>query len=173
MSRSRGKLACWALANAVTWPALQTFRGLSLARAHRREHLSETFPQPRGVAAFARAGGALGRRRVVAKPFAAGRAIRLWRQRELLEPGRALCGDPYEFGTPPSLVFRTPGYPLVLAGLYLAYGDTPPVAAARALGAMLGAMAVLGTYLLAARLFDEARRCWLPRSWRFRRVRSA
>ena len=64
-------------------------------------------------------------------------------------------GDAYEFGAPPAQVFRTPGYPLVLAGLFLAYGDEPPVAAARVLNALLGTLAVWGVHALALRLFDR------------------
>ncbi|HEY1603822.1 MAG TPA: glycosyltransferase family 39 protein [Pirellulales bacterium] len=69
--------------------------------------------------------------------------------------GAIARGDPYEFGSPPAKVFRTPGYPLVLAGLFLAYGAEPPVAAARLLNAVLGTCAVAGVYGLAVRLFDR------------------
>ena len=69
--------------------------------------------------------------------------------------GAIARGEPYVCGTPDSAVFRTPGYPLVLAGLFLAFGGEPPVMAARAVGAVLGTLAVWGVYLLATRLFDR------------------
>ena len=47
-----------------------------------------------------------------------------------------------------------PGYPLVLAVLFVAAGGEPPVMAARALNAVLGTLAVGCVYALAARLFD-------------------
>lgn len=74
-----------------------------------------------------------------------------------LELGRAIAhGGPYEYGSPDARVFRTPGYPLVLAGLFVVAGDRPPLIAARFLGAALGTIAVAGVYCLARQLFDTA-----------------
>jgi 4-amino-4-deoxy-L-arabinose transferase-like glycosyltransferase len=69
--------------------------------------------------------------------------------------GTIARGEPYEFGTPPALVFRTPGYPLILSTLFFASGREPPVTAALALNAALGALTVLGVYAVARRLFDH------------------
>ncbi len=57
--------------------------------------------------------------------------------------GQAIArGDPYEYQSPDRRVFRTPGYPLMLAGLFRVFGDDMPVTAARALSAALGGLAV-------------------------------
>lgn len=64
-------------------------------------------------------------------------------------------GQDYQFGTPDARVFRTPGYPLLLAGLFLLAGDEPSVFAARIVGALLGTIGVGGIYWLAVRLFDR------------------
>ena len=69
--------------------------------------------------------------------------------------GAIARGDPYEFGAPPARAFRMPGYPLLLAGLFRVYGGEPPIAAARALNAVLGTCAVYGVYALGSRLFDR------------------
>ena len=52
-------------------------------------------------------------------------------------------------------MFRTPGYPLVLAPLFLFSQGEPPVYLARALSAVLGTIAVGGVYRLGTRLFDR------------------
>jgi 4-amino-4-deoxy-L-arabinose transferase-like glycosyltransferase len=62
-------------------------------------------------------------------------------------------GGPYQYG-PEGKVFRTPGYPLVLASLFVA-GRDPPVLAARALSALCGTAAIGAVYWLAALLFDR------------------
>jgi 4-amino-4-deoxy-L-arabinose transferase-like glycosyltransferase len=71
------------------------------------------------------------------------------------ELGRAVArGGPYEFGADRAKVFRTPGYPLLLSGVFLALGNDPPVIWARALGAVIGTLAVGCVSLLAWQLFD-------------------
>jgi 4-amino-4-deoxy-L-arabinose transferase-like glycosyltransferase len=50
--------------------------------------------------------------------------------------------EPYQYESLDARVFRTPGYPLLLAGLFRVFGDDPPVMAARALSAALGGLAV-------------------------------
>ena len=71
------------------------------------------------------------------------------------ELGRAIAaGRPYEFGPHKLKAFRTPGYPLLLAGLFGFAGDDPPVIYGRFLSAILGTMAVGGIAALAWILFD-------------------
>ncbi|MCO6459536.1 MAG: glycosyltransferase family 39 protein, partial [Pirellulaceae bacterium] len=69
-------------------------------------------------------------------------------------------GEPYQYGGPDLRVFRTPGYPLLLAGLLVLVGDDPPAFWARAMGALLGVAAVAGTGCLAWQLFDS-RAAWI------------
>lgn len=64
-------------------------------------------------------------------------------------------GEPYQYGSPDARVFRMPGYPLLLAGLFAFVGDDPPVLAGRALSAILGTLAVAGVYGLGRQLFDS------------------
>lgn len=67
--------------------------------------------------------------------------------------GRSIAqGEPYQYGTPDARVFRTPGYPLLLAGLFSLGAES--VLAARLLGAVLGTAAVAATYALARVLFN-------------------
>ncbi len=63
--------------------------------------------------------------------------------------------QPYEFGPGPGKIFRTPGYPLLLAPLFLVRDD-PPVMWARIEGAVLGTLAVAGVMYLSRSLFDES-----------------
>jgi len=71
--------------------------------------------------------------------------------------GRAIAsGEPYRFGNADSRVFRAPGYPVLLAPLFLLGGSEPPVFWARALGAMFGTLSVAGVWWLARRLFNPA-----------------
>src|SRR3990170_763467 len=66
--------------------------------------------------------------------------------------GQAIAhGGPYEYGSPDARVFRAPGYPLVLAPLFVLGGDELPVLWARVLGAVLGTAAVGGVGWLAWR----------------------
>lgn len=68
--------------------------------------------------------------------------------------GRAIAdGKPYQYGD--ARVFRTPGYPLVLAPLFWIGGDKPPVAWGFAESAVLGTAAVGGVFWLARILFDR------------------
>ena len=72
------------------------------------------------------------------------------------ELGRAIAqGRPYAYGPEQYRIFRTPGYPILLAGLFLVFGNDPPLLAARALSAILGTLAVGGVASLARLLFDE------------------
>ncbi len=71
------------------------------------------------------------------------------------ELGRRIArGQPYEFGPERYAIFRTPGYPILLAGLFLLDSE-PPVMCGRALSAVLGTIAVAGVASLARRLFDR------------------
>jgi len=63
-------------------------------------------------------------------------------------------GEPYQTN-PDRRVFRTPGYPLLLAGLFWTAGEEPPVMWARVLNATLGVIAVAGVVLLTGLLFDR------------------
>jgi len=77
------------------------------------------------------------------------------------ELGRAIAeARPYQVGDPPARVFRTPGYPLLLAPLFLLGGAEPPVFWARAENALLGTLCVAAVWWLARRLFDE-RSAWI------------
>jgi len=68
--------------------------------------------------------------------------------------GRAIAeGKPYEYGSPDARIFRAPGYPLVLAPLFVFGGADPPILWARWLGAALGTAAVGGVGWIAWRLF--------------------
>lgn len=67
-------------------------------------------------------------------------------------------GEPYQYGT--ERVFRTPGYPLILAALFYAAGDEPPVFWGRVVTALVSSLAVVGVFWLGRQLFDE-RAAWL------------
>jgi 4-amino-4-deoxy-L-arabinose transferase-like glycosyltransferase len=62
--------------------------------------------------------------------------------------------EPYQYGSPDARIFRTPGYPVLLAVLFRLYGGEPPVSAARALSALLGVVAVALVVRLGHQLFD-------------------
>ena len=63
-------------------------------------------------------------------------------------------GEAYEFGPRKYQVFRTPGYPLILAGVFRAVGnDDPPAFYARTIGVMLGTLSVAGVGALGGVLF--------------------
>jgi 4-amino-4-deoxy-L-arabinose transferase-like glycosyltransferase len=107
------------------------------------------------VALAVRLGAAVVWERRAAGQFLFGDSQSYW------ELGRAIAeGRPYEYGDPPARVFRTPGYPLLLAPLFLLGGGEPAVFWARAENAVLGALCVATVWSLARRLFDE--RCaWI------------
>jgi len=72
------------------------------------------------------------------------------------ELGRTIAeGRPYQYGSPDARVFRTPGYPILLAPIFLLAGPQPPVLWGRALGAVLGTLAVAGVCWLGRRLFGD------------------
>ena len=69
--------------------------------------------------------------------------------------GQALArGEPYEYGAERSRIFRTPGYPLLLAGMFRIVGDQAGAMWGRTLSAVLGTAAVAGVGGLAWVLFD-------------------
>jgi 4-amino-4-deoxy-L-arabinose transferase-like glycosyltransferase len=67
---------------------------------------------------------------------------------------RLAGGEPYALN-PDRQVFRTPGYPVLLAPLFFLAGGEPPVIWARFLGAVLGTGAVVVVGALAWHLFDQ------------------
>lgn len=71
--------------------------------------------------------------------------------------GRAIAqGKPYECGPEHARVFRTPGYPVLLAPILWWLGDNQnAVLAARAEAALLGTLAVAAVWWLARLLFDQ------------------
>lgn len=68
--------------------------------------------------------------------------------------GQIARGEPYQFGPGQARIFRTPGYPILLAGLFRVAGHEPPVIWARTLGALLGTLAVGGVIWLTRNLFS-------------------
>ncbi len=69
--------------------------------------------------------------------------------------GRTIAeGTPYQLG-PNKQVFRTPGYPALLAPLFLIFGREPPAAWAFAESALLSTAAVAAVYGLTRSLFDR------------------
>jgi len=64
-------------------------------------------------------------------------------------------GQPYECGREKAKVFRTPGYPLLLAGILRISGKEPSPWPARLQNAVMGTLAVAGVWWLGKLLFDE------------------
>ena len=62
------------------------------------------------------------------------------------------AGEPYGVGE--GRAFRTPGYPLLLAPIFLLAGDEPSVMWARAESALLGTLSVVAVWWLGRALFD-------------------
>jgi hypothetical protein len=71
--------------------------------------------------------------------------------------GRAVAaGKPYEHGDTHARIFRTPGYPALLAPIFLSTDDRhTALLLARAEAALLGTLAVLGVWWLTRLLFDD------------------
>lgn len=70
--------------------------------------------------------------------------------------GQAIArGEPYEFAAERSRIFRMPGYPLLLAGMFQLVGDRAHPFWGRALSALLGTLAVGGVAWLTWLLFGE------------------
>ena len=67
---------------------------------------------------------------------------------------RLAAQRPYEYGGREFRVFRAPGYPVVLAGLFRCAGLEVPVMWARGVGAGLGTLAVMGVMWWAGMMFD-------------------
>ena len=67
---------------------------------------------------------------------------------------RIATGRAYEYGSADFRIFRAPGYPVLLAGLFAVVGDDPPVLWARLVGAVLGTLTVGGVIWLGCVLFD-------------------
>lgn len=63
-------------------------------------------------------------------------------------------GKPYEFRSPQRKVFRAPGYPLLLAPIFVVAGPDASVFWGRAASAVCGTVAVGGVYWWARRAFD-------------------
>src|SRR5579885_1043389 len=63
-------------------------------------------------------------------------------------------GEPFEYGSPDASIFRMPGYPVILAPLFLLFGPDVPVLVARLLSAVLGTRAIAAVYWLSSTLFD-------------------
>ncbi|MCE5266450.1 MAG: glycosyltransferase family 39 protein, partial [Planctomycetaceae bacterium] len=76
--------------------------------------------------------------------------------------GRAIAeGRPYEYGPEHARVFRTPGYPMLLAPVIWLAGDgSNGIMLARAEAALFGTLAVLGVWWLALLLFGD-RVAWI------------
>ena len=64
-------------------------------------------------------------------------------------------GRPYLYGPGDARVFRTPGYPILLAPIFCLAGGEPSVMWARGLSAVCGTLSVLGVWWLGRELFDE------------------
>jgi len=72
------------------------------------------------------------------------------------ELGRTIArGQPFEYGPDRLKIFRTPGYPAILAPLFLVSNE-PPVFWGRAVSAVLSTLAVAAVAALGSLLFDRA-----------------
>ncbi len=65
-------------------------------------------------------------------------------------------GETYQFGWKHSRVFRTPGYPVILAGLMSVAGEDCPYWLARLLNSMIGTLTVALVYWLGRELFGSS-----------------
>ncbi len=66
-----------------------------------------------------------------------------------------VAGETYQYGGPTARVFRTPGYPLLLAGWFTLLGGDPSVPAVRMLSVLLGTLTVGLVYLMGTQLFGR------------------
>ena len=66
---------------------------------------------------------------------------------------RIADGKSYQYGSEDARVFRTPGYPILLAGMFRLVGDDASVMWGRGLGAVLGTATVAAVYALARLLY--------------------
>ncbi|MBN1395544.1 MAG: glycosyltransferase family 39 protein [Pirellulales bacterium] len=88
--------------------------------------------------------------------FAMGDSESYWQLAQTIVEGRT-----YVYGEQRARVFRTPGYPLLLAPIFLVADDGPTaVYLARAEAALFGALAVLAVWWIALLLFDR-RAAWI------------
>lgn len=62
-------------------------------------------------------------------------------------------GRPYQYGG--ARIFRTPGYPVLIAGAFAIWGGEPPVWFVRAIGIVVGTLTVAATMALASRFFAQ------------------
>ncbi|MGD9127209.1 MAG: glycosyltransferase family 39 protein, partial [Planctomycetia bacterium] len=107
------------------------------------------------VALSVRVGAAFVWENRVAPEFGFGDSLSYWTL------GRAIAtGEPYRYGAVEGEVFRTPGYPAILAPLFWIGGENPPVIWARLLGVVFGTLTVVAVWWLARILFD-ARAAWI------------
>lgn len=75
--------------------------------------------------------------------------------------GRAIATDqPYRYGEVDGQIFRTPGYPTILAPLFWIGGEHPPVIWARLLNVIFGTLTVATVWWMARLLFD-VRAAWI------------
>ena len=88
---------------------------------------------------------------------AARRRLRMGDTESYWQLGKAIArGEPYEYGETHARVFRTPGYPVLLAPIFWLTDDhRTAVLLARAEAALLGTLAVLGVWGLTRLLFDD------------------
>lgn len=86
----------------------------------------------------------------VGERFAFGDSLSYWSLAESISEGQ-----PYVYGTYDAKIFRTPGYPILLAPLFLIWGGAPPFMAARMLGVICGTLGVWGVWWLARMLFGS------------------
>jgi len=104
------------------------------------------------VALGVRAGGALWWQQRLSDPRAWGMpdSDSYWVLARQIAEGRA-----FEYGGPDLRIFRTPGYPILLAGLFAIADDEPRVIWARLLGAVLGTVTVGLVMWLGRLLFND------------------
>lgn len=81
-------------------------------------------------------------------PFLFGDSVSYWELARTI-----VTGGPYQYGSDDAKVFRAPGYPILLAPIFVVGGSQPPVFWGRALSAVFGTATVGGVWWLARRLF--------------------